>query len=88
MSRAWGPSPRLSAGTTQLRKSIAGLAGHGDTMCDLPGLGVDPKTLSTGSEVFHYFANQPVSENRPNPDLTSCDGGYRQEPLRSPTIFE
>ena len=43
----WGPSPRLSAWATQLRRNIATVASHWRHCVDLTGPGIEPQTSRT-----------------------------------------
>ena len=47
-----GPSPRLSAWATQLRRNVATVASHWRHCADLTGPGIEPQTSRTESERF------------------------------------
>ena len=52
------PSPRLSAWTTLLRRNIAAMTSRiGDTVSDLTGLEIKPKTSRADRKVLSYCVN-------------------------------
>ena len=47
-----GPSPRLSAGATQLRRNVATVSSRWQHCVDLTGPGIEPQTSRTNSVRF------------------------------------